>query len=133
FFNDQFYFKKQQEMNALFSRFFEQEPSCFISWGTSRFPSTTIREEHDAFVVRMDLAGYKAEDLSIVLEGAVLVIKAAPQPEPGPSRTQPPFTRIIRFQKTVDSDHVDAAFKDGILVIRLPIVPRQAAFRVAIP
>lgn len=121
-----------KEMNALFSRFFEKEPSCFIHRGTNRFPPTTIREERDAFFVRIDLTGYTIEDLSIELEGAVLMIKAEPHGGADPVRT-PPFTRTIRFQKAVDSDHTDAAFKDGILAIRLPVMPRRPAFRVAIP
>jgi len=117
----------REEVNDLFSRFFEGE-----GWPFSReggwTPALDIAERDDAIVVEAELPGMSAEDIDISVEGDTLIIrgeKMQQREEKGETyyhteRRYGSFKRTIPLPSTVEADKIEATHKDGVLKITLP-------------
>lgn len=89
-------------------------------------PPTDAYETEQEFVVRMDLAGVRRDDLKIhVVEGHLLIqgIRRDVVP-PGKKHfykmeiTMGPFERRVPLPRSADISSVQATYRDGILEIR---------------
>jgi len=83
-------------------------------------------------VIQAAIAGVKSEDLEVVIEEDVVIVKgdrANPSSEDGDYFIEEchwgPFSRKIIMPVEVDSGRADAALKDGILTVRLPKIQRE--------
>lgn len=106
------------------------------------FPLLNVRQSGDAFVVTAEIPGIKMEDVEINVQGDTLSLKGFREgacPTEGgcyhrQERTPGQFQRSITFPKKVDADKGQATYKDGILMITLPIhvseKPRQISVTV---
>ena len=104
---------------------------------TGVFPLINLTENKDAYFVRAELPGLKAEELEISVTGNNLTIsgerKIASEGEKAKyhrkEREAGKFSRIIGLEKPVDANRVEAALVNGILTVKLPIMekakPRQ--------
>ena len=96
--------------------------------GREWLPPLAVREEENAVVVEIELAGMKKEDFDISLENDTLTIagerKAESTQAQGESfrseRFFGKFQRSITLPTAVQVESVRAAYKDGILSVTLP-------------
>jgi HSP20 family protein len=82
---------------------------------------TTERE----YVIKADLPEMKREDIHLTFENNVLTMSGerAAAPVEGLQRSERfrgPFTRAFNLPATVDGSRISAAYKDGVLTIRIP-------------
>ena len=85
-------------------------------------------EKNGDFVIRTELPGLKAEDIDISIDDNSLTIKGEFEREKEEQDDNMLFQelRYGKFQRTVnlpsqvDSDHIDAAFEEGVLKVTLP-------------
>ncbi len=94
--------------------------------GGRRLPVDVI-SEGDEFIIRAEIPGISAEDLTInVLEDIVTLSAEAPESE---SEDQEllvheldggSFSRRLRFPVALDADGAEAQISDGILTVRIP-------------
>ena len=85
-------------------------------------------EKNGDFVIRTELPGLKAEDIDISIDDSSLTIKGEFEREKEEQDDNMLFQelRYGKFQRTVnlpsqvDSDHIDAAFEEGVLKVTLP-------------
>lgn len=90
-------------------------------------PAVDIVEQADAFVVRADVPGATAKDLSIEFEKGVLSLRAAVA-QREPKGVKPlarefgvgDFTREFRIGEGIDMAAVTAECANGVLTLRLP-------------
>jgi HSP20 family protein len=90
-------------------------------------PATDVYETEKEFVVRMDLAGLKREDLRIVLEEGCLIISGIRQDRIPKGRkhfhkmeiTVGPFERRIPVPRGWEVGEVKARYVDGVLQVIL--------------
>lgn len=99
--------------------------------GEGRLAVNVYQTEND-LVAQAAIAGIKADDVEVVIEDDVIVIKGErpnPLDEDGDYFIEEcywgPFSRKIILPVEVDSSRADAAMKDGVLTVRIPKIQRE--------
>ena len=97
-----------------------------FSWGRS--PRSDVLESQAEFRITMDLPGVNLGDLEISLEHQNLSVKANRQTEvpdgfelirhERPEKTE--FHRTFNLGNAVDETNIEAEFKNGLLILKLP-------------
>jgi HSP20 family protein len=103
-------------------------------------PRFELKETKEAYVVNADLPGVKEADLEVALNGNLLSVKGQREEEhheEGESfytseRSYGSFARTFTLPDSVDSEHVDANLKDGVLTVRVPKRPEAQPKRIPI-
>jgi HSP20 family protein len=91
-----------------------------------------VYQEDNNYIVELELAGYKKEDIQLAYNNDLLTIKAEHNEEKNDenkkyiyrSRSRQSFTRQVRFNN-IDGTKIDASYDQGILKIVLPIKGEQ--------
>jgi HSP20 family protein len=92
------------------------------------FPAMNVWTSEDGLIVTAEIPGVEIDDIEISVMNETLTVSGQRSPdevgegmryhrrERGCGR----FTRSVQLPYPVDSDHVEATFKDGVLSIALP-------------
>jgi len=91
-------------------------------------PAIEVGEDNNDVVVKAELPGMKKEDIEISITERLLTIKGEKKREAErkgegyhySERSYGAFERCLEIPRDVQADKVHAAFKDGVLEIRLP-------------
>jgi HSP20 family protein len=94
-------------------------------------PTFEVLERKDAYVFKADLPGIKEEELDITLTENRLTVSGKRDVEERKEgeryyvyeRQYGAFTRTFSLPEGVDSEHVKAEFKDGVLTLVVPKRP----------
>lgn len=91
------------------------------------FPAVNLTEDKDAYRLRAELPGLKAEELNIEVVGRNLTVsgeRKIPQEEGvryhRREREAGSFSRVVGLPGDIDADHVQASMVNGILTVTLP-------------
>lgn len=91
------------------------------------WPSITLRENDDAFVLEAELPGITHEEISIVVEKDIIVLSGERKTDAPAGyrvlvreRVPARFSRKLALPARVDADKVDAKLVNGVLTITLP-------------
>jgi len=134
----------QAEMNRLFHTFFDTPASGSGSGGNgglrSWHPAMDLVETDEHFVLRADLPGLDAGDVSIEVEDNVLTISGERKAEHEAKRegfyrverASGSFRRSLTLPEGVDLDQIVADFDKGVLEIRVPKPEERKPRKVAI-
>lgn len=120
----------QQEMNRLFSTFFDAPAGGGAASGGVRrwVPAMDLVETDDHFVLRADLPGLSEADVDLSLEENVLTLKGERKVEHESKgegfyrveRATGAFSRSLTLPEGVDGDAITATFDKGVLEVRIP-------------
>jgi HSP20 family protein len=121
----------QQEMNRLFSSFFDTPPAGAGGNGGSPrrwIPAMDLVETDDHFVLRADLPGMSEGDVDLSLEDNVLTLSGERRTEHEQGgegfyrleRATGAFSRSLTLPEGVDGDAISARFDNGVLEVRIP-------------
>ena len=112
----------------------------FYGGGRSWMPAVDIFETNDSeYVVKAELPDVKREDIGVTFENGVLTLTGERKAEFDQNtgtyhrseRAYGRFSRSFTLPATVDANRIHAAYKDGVLTIRVPqreeAKPRQIA------
>ena len=110
---------------SLLDEFFNDE---FFLPSMSRGHDIDVYQEDHNYVVEVELAGYKKEDISVAYNNDLLTIKAEHSEERDEekkkyvyrSRSYSSYSRQIRFSN-IDGNKIDASYDHGVLKVILPI------------
>lgn len=116
----------EQEMQSLMDRYFGED-----RWGLRSeifSPRVDVVETDNEFEVTVDLPGLKAEDFEVEFENGSLVIRGEKKEEKEErgktyhriERYTGEFRRMIPLPSTVDTEHTEAEYTDGVLRVRVP-------------
>jgi HSP20 family protein len=91
-------------------------------------PALDIYEQKDDLVVKAEIPGLTKDEIDISIEGNTLTIKGEKKKEEEvkeeeyyrSERTYGAFARSIELPAAVQTDKVNASFKNGVLEIHLP-------------
>lgn len=82
----------------------------------------------DSFIVHFDLPGVKPDAIDLTVEKDVLTVRAERQREADENvellateRPQGTFSRQLFLGETLDTDHLEANYADGVLTLRIPV------------
>jgi len=91
-------------------------------------PLADVKETKEGFEVAVELPGMKQEDIQVSVEDNVLSVKGERKQESEASeegysrleRFHGTFERHFSFPGTVDTERIQATYRNGLLEIRLP-------------
>lgn len=121
----------QKELNDLLTQF-RSELNGGLSMPSVTVPSLDLSETDEAIQARLDIPGYKSDEIHVEVSGNVLRIsgnhqeeKAEDKDEKGRTyhcveRSVGSFSRAVPLPAAVKEDKVTADCKDGVLTITLP-------------
>jgi HSP20 family protein len=117
----------RQEMERVFDRFFEPELEGVGAWA----PKLDSSETKDAFMVKAEIPGVEQKDLTVSLQDQMLTIKGEKHKEKAAKdeqyhrveRSWGAFSRTVALPVGVDTEKVNATFKDGVLTVKLQKTP----------
>jgi HSP20 family protein len=118
------------DMDDMFKRmwlgfpFHNLQEEMDIGWS----PRLDVSETDNGLEIVADLPGMEKKDISVSLENNVLTIQGEKKEEKESKgkryhtieRRSGSFYRALRLPVEVEKDKVEAAFKDGVLTLRLP-------------
>jgi HSP20 family protein len=118
------------------------ESRTFGGWSSGVYPPIDIFRKQDAAWLRAELPGVRPEDISITVEGHHLTLSGERRPPDTPNmachRRERPwgkFSRSIRLPEDLDTERVEAQFRNGVLTLTVPLAaaakPRQIAVKAA--
>ena len=94
----------------------------------SAMPMDVIRGKDDV-QLRFDLPGVDRGSIDVTVDRGVLTVSAQRTEETGADeklitreRVTGSFTRRLYLGDTLDADKIEAAFDDGVLTVRLPVL-----------
>ncbi len=121
----------RREVDRLFREFIEGPRNMVY------LPALDIYEDEDKIVIEADIPGVKKEDIKISVEDNILTIKAEKKKEEKAEEKDIVYEEIayglyareIDLPHTVDTEKIEAEYKDGVLKISLPkkeeVKPKQ--------
>jgi HSP20 family protein len=91
-------------------------------------------------VVHFDLPGLTPDSIDVQVERDVLTVKAERRPAPTgddvrtvvAERPYGVFSRQLFLGESLDTDHVDARYEDGVLTLRIPVAEQAKPRRIEI-
>jgi HSP20 family protein len=78
-----------------------------------------LYEEDDEFVLSVELPGFDPSELTVTWDDGMLNV--AGEHEDDQRGTRRTYHRRFRFPKSIDEEHIDAEYQNGILTVRLPV------------
>jgi HSP20 family protein len=112
-----------ERLNRMFSDFYGQ------SFGRAWMPAVDVYEsDTHEFVIKAELPDMKREDINVTFENGVLTLHGERKAEHETSkdrfhrieRQYGSFSRSFTLPATVDASRISAAYKDGVLTVRIP-------------
>jgi HSP20 family molecular chaperone IbpA len=102
-------------------------------------PRADIFETKDAIVMLLDVPGADPESLDVTLDKRDLTISAKTT-QPSPQGATPvhvefeagKYERAFTLSDEIDGEHIDAAFKDGVLRLNLPRISPPPAKKITV-
>lgn len=93
----------------------------------------------DSFLVQFDLPGVQADSIDLTVEKNVLTVHATRSRAAAEGvemlvaeRPQGTFSRQLFLGETLDTEHIEAEYADGVLTLRLPVAESAKPRKVSI-
>jgi len=126
-----------EEFETLFNRFFAgwpmmETPEWPYRWGL------TLEEKEKEFVVRVELPGFTPEELKVELTGERLIVEAEhkePEKKEEKEKVEREYARVKRevtLPPEAEVEKAEAAFRNGVLEVRLPRKPEAVGRRIEV-
>ncbi len=124
---------KQNKPEKIFKEFFLFDKNIPTNSSTPWQPFTDVYETPDEIVVKMSLSGTRPEDIRVVFSGETLTITGFRSDTSSHEKicfyqVEIPyghFERSIYIPKPIDTDNIQATYKDGFLDVLLPKTQQQ--------
>jgi HSP20 family protein len=119
--------RMRRDMDRLWDSFFERG-TLRGEDGREWLPSLDVAETKNEIVVKAEVPGMEPKDIDVSLSDGLLTIKGEKKQEREEKeenyhlveRNYGSFTRSIRLPNEVQSDKINASYKNGVLKIVLP-------------
>lgn len=127
----------QEQMNRMRGEPYGREQE--LEYGTW-IPPVDLREEEQAFVIKMEVPGLKKEDIDIHLENNVLILRGERKFEKEDEkknyhrieRFYGKFARSFTLPSLIQADGIAANLKDGVLEVTIPKAEESKPKKIAI-
>lgn len=118
----------QPNLNDIFDNLFDKEFGTMYKKNYGCMVASNIIEKKDSFVLELALPGMQKEDFKINLENNVLTVSSDKEYEKTEEENNytrrefvcGAFSRSFTLPRIIDSDKINAEYKNGILEILMP-------------
>lgn len=117
-----------RDLNQAFSNFFRtfEAGSGLLPFGTG--PRIEVAETNAAIEVKVELPGLDQKDVEVSIADGLLTVKGERKLEREDKRagytyserSYGAFHRAIPLPPTIDADHAEASFRNGVLTVTVP-------------
>ncbi|MEU8122106.1 Hsp20/alpha crystallin family protein [Spirillospora sp. NPDC049024] len=121
-----------------FERQFDRAVRQAAGQGGAGMPMDGIRRADDV-VLRFDLPGVDPGSIEVTVDRGVLSVTARREEEFGEDervfvreRTMGSFTRRVYLSEHLDAEAIEAAYDNGVLAVRIPVLERARPRKVAV-
>jgi HSP20 family protein len=113
------------------------DPSARRAFGRA-IPLDVVRRDGDV-LLRFDVPGIDPESLDVTVDRGVLSVSVKRQEERAETdkfvvreRTMGTFTRRLSLSKNLNADAVEAAYNNGVLEVRIPVLEQEKPHKVEV-
>ncbi len=125
-----------------FDRQFDRLARQTLGWGeggaNGAMPLDGVRRKDDV-LLKFDLPGVDPDSIEVTVDRGVLSVSARREEEYGQDdrlfvreRPKGTFTRRVYLSEHLDSEKVDAAYANGVLAVRIPVIEKAKPRKVEI-
>jgi HSP20 family protein len=126
------FYSLQREMNRLFDDFFrgfDLEPFGVLEDRDAGFsPSIDVRESDAEFTITAEIPGIDEKNVEVLVSDDAVTLKGEKKEEQEDKgkdyyrleRSYGSFHRVIPLPRGINLEKVEAAFKNGVLTVKLP-------------
>lgn len=131
------YDQLRREMDTLLGRF----AGAPLANASRVFPAVNLYETADSYFLTAELPGVEPEDIQVTLEDSTVnlagerKIDYAGESEASLHRAERQsgsFRRAFQLPATIDADKVEAAHRNGVLMLRLPKAPEHQPRQISV-
>lgn len=125
-------------LNSQLQRYMDNWRDLPSLFGEGFAPLADVEETDDAFVVEIELAGVKKDDVNLELSGRRMVVTGERKERERVgilrkrTRTVGRFRCEVVLPADLDEDGVSAELADGVLTVRVPKAPSERPRRIAV-
>jgi len=116
--------RMREEFDDLMVKFFHEVP---ILWAAERSDgrwALDVEDQPGAYVIKAEAPGFDPKDFTVELRGKQLVLHATKSEkkkgDKGEAFTATEFYHALTIPPFVDTNHIDASYKQGVLQVSLP-------------
>ena len=123
----------RREMDAVLHRFGGGVPAMSNEW-QGVFPAVNLYETADAYLLTAELPGIAPDDIEVSLQGSTVTLSGERKIDYSTlkdvslhrrERQVGSFRRAFQLPAAIDGDKIEAAHKNGVLMLRLPKTPEH--------
>lgn len=126
-------YNQNQWLSPYLRDFFGPFFSNLEEYPTDFTPAVDVRETKDAYILQADLPGVTEKDITVEIKDGVLTVSGERTQETvkegeGYHRRERcfgSFSRSFSIGDTVNTDNIEARFKNGMLEVRLPKAEKE--------
>ena len=122
----------RREFAPLFERMFGRWPAFAETEGVPPY-GPELEDVGEAFVVREAVPGFEAKEIEVKISGNLLTVRAERKEKEGETeKLWGELERTALLPEGVDTEHIEATYRNGVLEVRLPKLPEAKERRVEV-
>jgi HSP20 family protein len=92
-----------------------------------------LEDTAEAIVVREAVPGFEAKEIEVKISGNLLTVHAERKEKEGEKeKLWGEVERTVLLPEGVDTEHIEAAYRNGVLEVRLPKLPEAKERRIEV-
>ena len=122
----------RREFAPLFERMFGRWPAFA---GVEGVPSygPEMEDVGEAIIVREAVPGFEAKEIEVKISGNLLTVHAQRKGKEGETeKVWGELERTVLVPEGVDTEHVEATYRNGVLEVRMPKLPEAKEKRIEV-
>jgi HSP20 family protein len=122
----------RREFAPLFERMFARWPFFAETEGVAPY-GPELEDVGEAIVVREAVPGFEAKEIEVKISGNLLTVRAERKEKEGETeKLWGELERTALLPEGVDTEHIEATYRNGVLEVRLPKLPEAKERRVEV-
>lgn len=122
----------RREFAPLFERMFGRWPAFAETEGIPLY-GPELEDMGEAIVVREAVPGFEAKEIEVKISGNLLTVHAERKEKKGETeKLLGELERTVLLPEGVDTEHVEATYRNGVLEVRLAKLPEAKERRIEV-
>jgi HSP20 family protein len=122
----------RREFAPLFERMFGRWPAFAETEGVAPY-GPELEDVGEAVIIREAVPGFEAKEIEVKISGNLLTVRAERKEKGGETeKLWGELERTVLLPEGVDTEHVEAAYRNGVLEVRLPKLPEAKVRRIEV-
>ena len=122
----------RREFAPLFERMFGRWPAFAETEGVPPY-GPELEDVGEAIVVREAVPGFEAKEIEVKISGNLLTVHAERKEKEGEKeKLWGELERTVLLPDGVDTEHIEASYRNGVLEVRLPKLPEAKERRIEV-